>query len=48
MDVDLHNSNRIVIEDSRDIFGREFVRSIGDEETGLSNRTITDDHTSIV
>jgi len=40
-----HYRNCIVIEDSRDIFGREFVGRVTDEKTGLAYSTITDDYT---
>lgn len=42
-----HNGNCIVVEDSRDVFGREFVCRVADEKTGLANSTVTDDHTSV-
>jgi hypothetical protein len=41
-----HDSNGIVIEDGRDIFGGEFVGRVTDEETCLAHSTITDNHTS--
>jgi hypothetical protein len=44
---DLHDSNCIIVKDSRDVFGREFVCCVADEETSLAHRTVTDDHASI-
>jgi hypothetical protein len=41
--VDSHNSDSVVVEDSRDIFGWEFVCCIADEKTSLSNSTVTND-----
>lgn len=41
----VHYGDGIVIEDGRDIFGGELVRSIADEEACLSDSTITDNHT---
>ncbi len=41
----LHDSNRIVIEDGWNIFRRELVGGIRNEETGLSDSTVTDDNT---
>lgn len=40
-DADSHNSNSIVIKDSRDIFGREFVGGVANQEARLSDRTIS-------
>jgi hypothetical protein len=42
----LHNSDSIVIKNGRDVFGGEFVCRIADQETGLADSTVTDDHTS--
>ncbi len=48
---DLHDSDGIVVEDSGDIFGRELVRGVADQETSLSNGTVayhdTPDHHSV-
>ncbi len=44
--MNLHDSHGIVIEYSRHVFGREFVGCIGDQETGLSDSTVTDNDTS--
>jgi hypothetical protein len=41
-----HNGNSIVIKDSRDIFGGEFVCRVADQKTSLAHSTVTDDHTS--
>ena len=41
----LHYSNSIVIKDGWNVFRWELVGSIGDQEAGLSNSTITDDDT---
>jgi hypothetical protein len=42
-----HDSNGIVIEDGRDIFGGELVGRVTDEKASLAHSTITDNHTSI-
>ena len=44
---DSHNSNCIVVEDGRDVFGGEFVCRVADEKAGLANGTVTDDYTSV-
>jgi hypothetical protein len=44
---DSHDSNGIIIEDSGNIFGRELVCGVADEQTCLADSTVTDDHTSI-
>lgn len=41
----LHDGNRIIVKDSRHVFAGELVRGVGDEKTGLSDSTVTDDHT---
>ena len=41
----IHHRNGIVVKDCRHIFRREFVRRVGDQETGLSNSTIPHNHT---
>lgn len=41
---DVHNGDSIVIEDCRDIFRGELVRRVADEQTCLSDRTVTDDN----
>ena len=43
---DSHNGNSIVVEDSRDVFGREFVCRVADKEASLSHSTVTYDHAS--
>lgn len=40
-DADSHNSNSIVIKDSRNIFGREFVGGVANQEARLSDRTVS-------
>lgn len=40
-DADSQNSNSIVIKDSRNIFGREFVGGVAYQETRLSDRTVS-------
>lgn len=40
-DADSHNSNSIVIKDSRNIFGREFVGGVANQEACLSDRTVS-------
>lgn len=42
----LHDSNGIVVEDSRHVFGGEFVGRVRDQETSLADSTVTDDDTS--
>lgn len=44
---DLHDSNGVVIEYSWDVFGWEFVGCVADEQTRLSNGTVTNHHTSV-
>ena len=44
---DLHDRHSIVVEHRRDVFGREFVCGIADEETSLANGTVTDNHTPV-
>lgn len=41
--VDLHDSDRIVVEDGRDVLRGEFIRRITDEKASLANSTITND-----
>jgi hypothetical protein len=43
--VNSHNSDGVVVEDCRDIFGRELVCCVTDEKTSLSNSTVTNDDT---
>ena len=45
--MDSHNSDGIVIEDCRHIFGGEFVRRVGNEQTCFSDGTVTDHNTPI-
>ena len=42
---DVHDSNGIVVEDGRDVFGGEFVGRIADEKTCLADSTVTGDNT---
>ena len=42
----VHDSNSVVVEDSGNIFGREFVGGVADEQAGLANSTVTNDNTS--
>ena len=44
--IDSHDSDSIVIEDGRDIFGREFVRGVRNQQTRLADGTVTDYNTS--
>lgn len=46
--VDSHNSDSVVVEHSRDIFGGEFVCCIADEKTSLSNSTVTNDDAPVL
>lgn len=39
-----HNSHRIVVEDRGHVFRRELVGSVGDQEAGFSNSTVTNHH----
>ncbi len=39
---DLHNGDRIVVEDCWDIFRGEFIGGIGDEEARLADSTVAD------
>lgn len=41
----LHDRDRIIIEDSWNIFARELVCRVGNEEARLSNGTVTHDYT---
>lgn len=43
---DSHYGDGIVVEDGRNVFGREFVGGIADEETSLANGSITDNDAS--
>ena len=40
----LHDRNRIIVEHSGDVFGREFVRGVTDKEACFPDGTITDHH----
>jgi len=40
-----HDSHCIIVEDGRDIFRREFVGSVRDEQARLSDGTVTNDDT---
>lgn len=41
-----HDSDRIVVKDSRDVFRREFICSITYQEAGLAHGTIANDYAS--
>jgi len=41
----LHDCHRIVVEDRRHILRRELVRRVANQEAGLANRTVADNHT---
>lgn len=43
----LHDCDGVVVEDCGDIFGGELVGGVTDEETCLSDRTVTDDNASV-
>jgi len=42
-----HNGNRIVVEDSGDIFRGELVGGVTDKKARLADSTVTDHHTSV-
>jgi hypothetical protein len=42
----LHDRDGIVVEDSRHVLGGELVGRVGNEQAGLSNSSVTDDHAS--
>lgn len=42
---DLHDGNRIVVKNRGDIFRGELVCCVGDEQTCLSHRTVTNHDT---
>lgn len=42
---DVHHRHRVVVEDRRNIFRREFVRSVTDEQTCLAYRTVSHNDT---
>lgn len=44
---DSHDSNGIVVEDGRDVFGWELVGCVGDEEARFAHGTVTDDNASV-
>lgn len=44
--MNLHDSDCIIVEDGRDIFRRELVGRVGDQQTSLANGTVTDNDTS--
>ena len=44
----LHDSDCVVVEYSRHVFGWELVSRVADQETRLAHSTITDNHTSKV
>lgn len=44
---DSHDSNGIIVEDRWDIFGREFVRGVADQQACFSDRTVADHHASV-
>lgn len=41
-----HYGDRIIIEDSGDVFRRELIRRVTDEETCLANGTVANDNAS--
>lgn len=43
----LHDCDGVVIEDCGHIFGGELVGGVTDEETCLSDRTVSDDNASV-
>lgn len=45
--LNLHHCYRVVVEDCRDVFGGKLVGGVADEKTGLPNRTVTNNNTSI-
>lgn len=42
-----HHCHGVIIENGRDIFGREFIRGVGDEQASLAYSTVTDNDTPI-
>lgn len=40
---DLHYRDGIIVEDSRNVFGRELVGCVADEKARLADSTVTDD-----
>lgn len=42
----LHDGDSVVVENCRNIFGRELVGGVADEKTCLANSTVADDDTS--
>ena len=38
---DLHDGDRVVVENSRHVFRWEFISGIRDEQAGLANSTVT-------
>jgi hypothetical protein len=40
-----HDVGRVVVKDSRDVFTREGVGSVGNQQAGFTDGTITDDDT---
>ena len=45
MDCGIHYRHGIVVKDRRDVFGREFVGCVADQQTCLSDCTVTDNNT---
>lgn len=43
----VHDCDGIVVEDCRDVFRRELVRGIANEQAGLAYSTVSDDNASI-
>ena len=43
---DLHDSDRIVVEDGRDVFGGKLIGRVADEETCLPDSTVANDDAS--
>lgn len=41
----VHDGDSVVVKDGRNIFGRELVGGVANEQAGLPNSTVTDDNT---
>lgn len=44
---DVHDSHGIVVEDGGNVFGREFVGGVADEQASFPNGTVTDHNASV-
>ncbi len=44
----LHDSDSIVVENSRDVFGGKLVGGVADQEACFSDRTIANHHASVL